>query len=194
MGPMRRLRRPIVLEIFFILRKSMVTGEREGIIRPVQAESGADNHACGSEHGVQYMMLAEGPAGGQAGHRRPLPLPHRRGQLQLALPVPLRLPGCRGEDCHLQEGVHVLLGRDRIQDPRTAHPADLGRRPLLCRRLPGCGAGTRAVRGPLVGRGAELGKPTVLEGRSGGRGWGGGEKGERCCGWKQSPPWVWSRV
>ena len=63
MGPMRRLRQPIVLEIFFILRKSMVTGEREGSIRPLQAESGADNHACGSEDGAQYVMLAEGPAG-----------------------------------------------------------------------------------------------------------------------------------
>ena len=41
----------------------MVSGEREGIIRPLQAESGADNHACGSEDGVQCVMLAEGPAG-----------------------------------------------------------------------------------------------------------------------------------
>lgn len=39
-------------------------------------------------------QVAEGPAGGQAGHRCPLPLPHWGGQLQLALPVPLRLPGC----------------------------------------------------------------------------------------------------
>ena len=41
----------------------MVSGEREGIIRPLQAESRANNHACSSEDGVLYVMLAEGPAG-----------------------------------------------------------------------------------------------------------------------------------
>lgn len=80
--------------------------------------------------------MAEGPAGGQAGHRRALPFPDRRGQLQLALRLPLRLPHGGGEDCHLQERVHVLLGRDGVQDPSSPHTAGLGRRPLLRRRLP----------------------------------------------------------
>lgn len=80
--------------------------------------------------------MAERPAGGQAGHRRALPFPDRRGQLQLALRLPLRLPHGGGEDCHLQERVHVLLGRDGVQDPSSPHAAGLGRRPLLRRRLP----------------------------------------------------------
>ncbi len=47
--------------------------------------------------------------------RRSLPLSDGRGELQLEVYLPLRVPGRRGEGRHLEEGVHVLLGRDHQQ-------------------------------------------------------------------------------
>ena len=47
--------------------------------------------------------------------RRTLPITDGRGELQLEVHLPLRVPGRRGEGCHLEEGVHVLLGRDDQQ-------------------------------------------------------------------------------
>ena len=74
--------------------------------------------------------MAEGPRR-HSGHRCSLPLPHWGGKLQLALPLPLRLPGRRGEDRHQPEGEFVLLGRDSEQGAAQAGYAGLGRRLIL---------------------------------------------------------------
>ena len=94
---------------------------------------------CESILHLLLEQLVEGAAGGQAGHRRPLPLHHRGGQFQLALRLPLWLPHGWGEDRHLQKRVHVCLGRDRVQDPSSPQSASVGRWPFLSGRLLRCG-------------------------------------------------------
>ena len=75
--------------------------------------------------------MVEGSEHGCAVDRYPLPLADRGGQLQLALRVPLRVPGGRGEDRVPPEGVHFCPRRDRVQNPAQAAAPSLGRGRLL---------------------------------------------------------------
>ena len=73
------------------------------------------------------LQIPEGSERRRAADGRALPLADGRGQLQLALHLPFRLPRRRGEGRRLQEGVHVLLGRDHQQGPRQTFSAGMSR-------------------------------------------------------------------
>ena len=68
-------------------------------------------------------QIPEGAERRRAADGRALPLADGRGQLQLALHLPVRLPRRRGEGRRLQEGVHVLVGRDHEQGSRQTFAA-----------------------------------------------------------------------
>ena len=63
---------------------------------------------------IFFWQVAAGSRG-RAGDGHSLQVADWRGQLQLEVRLSLRVPRRRGEDCHLQERVHVLLGRNNQQ-------------------------------------------------------------------------------
>lgn len=73
--------------------------------------------------------------GGLPEHGYPLQVADGRGKLQLAVSISVRLSGGRGEDRHIEEGVVVLVGRDREQNPGQARTPSVGRRSFFGRRL-----------------------------------------------------------
>lgn len=87
-------------------------------------------------------------------YRRPLPLPSRARATGFALPVPLRLLGCRGEGTQPSQKESMFSWDEtRIQDPRTARLQIWDADHFSADDFLGAGLGPRAARGPLGGRG-----------------------------------------
>lgn len=61
-----------------------------------------------------FLQVAKGFGGRQAGDRRALQLPDRRGKLQLALSISVSVPPSREANGHYQEGKHLFLREDGV--------------------------------------------------------------------------------
>lgn len=60
------------------------------------------------------MQVDQGFGGRQAGDRRPLQLPDRRRELQLAVPVSVPVSAGREANGHHQTGEHLFPGEDGV--------------------------------------------------------------------------------
>ena len=61
-----------------------------------------------------FIQVVKGFGRRQAGDRRALQLPDRRGELQLALPISVSVSPSREANGHFQEGAYIFIREDGV--------------------------------------------------------------------------------